>query len=239
MQLHISDTKKDLVIEFANWLVVDIAKVLATQTRCTIALSGGSTPIDLFKLLVSADYIGKIDWEKIHIFWGDERDVPFTDDLNNAKHAFAILLNHVPIPQSQIHIMDTSLGAAAAAKQYEEILHAYFDNTPNSFDIVMLGMGDDGHTLSLFPGTVAVMEEHKWAMSFYLEAQEMNRITITAPITNKAAAICFLAAGKGKAATLKAVLEGEYQPMLYPSQKIKPVNGELHWFVDKEAAALL
>jgi 6-phosphogluconolactonase len=239
MHLHISETKNDLVIEFADWLVAEIAKVLAISTRCTIALSGGSTPIDLFKLLVSDAYKNKIDWSKIHIFWGDERDVPFTDDLNNAKHAFDILLNHLPIPSEQIHIMDTSLSADEAASSYENILHTYFDNTPNSFDIVMLGMGDDGHTLSLFPGTIAVVEDTKWAMCFYLEAQKMNRITLTAPIVNKASAICFLAAGKAKAETLKKVLQGEYQPFLYPSQKIKPVTGELHWFVDKEAASLL
>jgi len=239
MHLHISETKNDLVIEFADWLVAEIAKVLSTNTRCTIALSGGSTPIDLFKLLVSDAYKSKIDWSEIHIFWGDERDVPFTDDLNNAKHAFDILLNHVPVPSEQIHIMDTSLSADEAANSYENILHYYFDNTPNSFDIVMLGMGDDGHTLSLFPGTVAVTEETKWVMTFYLETQKMNRITLTASIVNKASVVCFLAAGKAKAVTLKEVLQGEYQPLLYPSQKIKPVTGELHWFIDKEAASLL
>ncbi len=239
MNLHISETKKDLVVGFADWLVAEIERVLGKGTRCTIALSGGSTPIDLFKLLASDSYKNKIDWSKLHIFWGDERDVPITDDLNNAKHAFAILLNHVPIPTGQIHVMDTSVDAQTAASRYEEILHTYFDNEPTSFDIVMLGMGDDGHTLSLFPGTVAVTEETKWAMAFYLEAQKMNRITLTSVIVNKAAAICFLAAGKGKASTLKEVLQGEYRPLLYPSQKIKPTNGELYWFVDKDAASAL
>ena len=239
MQLHISNTKNDLVTNFAEWLVAEINKVLATSSRCTIALSGGSTPIDLFKLLVSHQYKNKIDWTKLHIFWGDERDVPFTDNLNNAKNAYDTLLNHVNIPANQIHIMDTSLPADEAAAAYETILNSYFDNQLTSFDIVMLGMGDDGHTLSLFPGTVAVTEDTKWAMAFYLEAQHMNRITLTAPIVNKAAAVCFLAAGKGKATILKQVLQGDYQPIQYPSQKIKPTNGELHWFVDKEAASLL
>ena len=239
MHLHISETKNALVVEFADWLVSEIEKVLIKSTRCTIALSGGSTPIDLFKLLASDSFKSKIDWAKLHIFWGDERNVPFTDDLNNSKHAFSILLNHVPIPPNQIHIIDTSVDAQFAAAKYEEILHAYFDNKPTSFDIVMLGMGDDGHTLSLFPGTVAVTEEVKWAMAFYLDAQKMNRITLTSAIVNKAAAICFLAAGKGKALTLKEVLQGEYQPLLYPSQKIKPINGELYWFVDKDAASAL
>ena len=239
MNLHISETKNDLIVEFADWLIGEIERVLAKGTRCTIALSGGSTPINLFKLLASDSYKNKIDWSKLHIFWGDERDVPLTDDLNNAKHAFAILLNHVPIPTEQIHVMDTSVDAQTAATKYEEILHNYFDNEPTSFDIVMLGMGDDGHTLSLFPGTVAVTEETKWAMAFYLEAQKMNRITLTSVIVNKAAAICFLAAGKGKSLILKEVLQGEYHPLLYPSQKIQPTTGELYWFVDKDAASAL
>jgi 6-phosphogluconolactonase len=135
--------------------------------------------------------------------------------------------------------MDTSLSAEEAANKYEATLHTYFNGATKSFDIVMLGMGDDGHTLSLFPGTVAVNEETKWVMAFYLDAQKMNRITLTSVIVNKAAAVCFLAAGKGKATTLKAVLQGEYQPIKYPSQKIKPTNGGLYWFVDKEAAGLL
>ena len=239
MQLHISPTKNDLVIDFANWLVANIEQTLSQQSRCTIALSGGSTPTDLFKLLASNANKTKIDWANIHIFWGDERDVPFTDDRNNAKQAFDTLLSHVPIPANQIHVMDTSIPAEESANNYEKLLHTYFDNQPHSFDIVMLGMGDDGHTLSLFPNTEVVNEEVKWAIAFYLKAQQMNRITITAPITNKAAAVCFLVAGKSKADALKEVLQGKYQPNLYPSQRIKPLNGNLHWFIDKEAATLL
>lgn len=239
MQLHISPTKTELVTNFTNWLVADIKQTLSQQSRCTIALSGGSTPTDLFKLLASDVYKPQIDWSKLHIFWGDERDVPFTDNRNNAKEAFEVLLSHVAIPLNQIHVMDTSIGAATSANKYEQLLHQYFDNEPHSFDIVMLGMGDDGHTLSLFPGTEVVNEEVKWATAFYLTSQQMNRITITAPITNKAAAVCFLVAGKSKARALKEVLQGDYQPNIYPSQRIKPLNGNLHWFIDKEAAELL
>lgn len=239
MQLHIANKKNDLVIDFANWLVTNIAKTLSQQDRCTIALSGGSTPMDLFKLLASDAYKLQIDWSRLHIFWGDERDVPFEDDRNNAKHAFDVLLSHVAVPANQIHVIETNFKADVAARKYDQLLHAYFDRQPHTFDIIILGMGDDGHTLSLFPGTAVVNESIKWATSFYLEAQQMNRITITAPITNKAATVCFLVAGKSKAPALKEVLYGTYQPNVYPSQRIKPINGNLHWFVDKEAAALL
>lgn len=239
MFLHKSASKTELVTQFVDWLIADIANVLATQPRYTIALSGGSTPMDIFKTLASEAYASKIDWQKLHIFWGDERDVPFEDDKNNAKHAFDLLLTKVPVPANQIHVIETIYTAEIAARRYDQLLHEYFDGKQHSFDLVMLGMGDDGHTLSLFPGTSVIHETSKLATSFYLEAQKMNRITITAPITNKASAICFLVAGKSKAPALKEVLQGDYQPDIYPSQRIKPLNGNLHWFIDEEAAVLL
>ncbi len=239
MHLHKFETKSRLIVEFANWLIADIQQTLITSDRYTIALSGGSTPMDLFKLLVSDTYSKQIDWQKIHVFWGDERDVPFEDDRNNAKHAFNILLSHVAIPANQIHIIETIFSADVAARKYDQLLHDYFNRKPNTFNLVMLGMGDDGHTLSLFPGTAVVNEEVKWATSFFLEAQNMNRITITAPIANKATCVCFLVTGKSKAPVLKEVLQGNYQPNVYPSQRIKPINGNLHWFIDEDAASLL
>lgn len=177
-----------------------------------------------------------IDWTKLHVFWGDERAVPFEDDRNNAKMAYDTLLNFVPVPASQIHVMRTDITPEQSAIEYEKLLHQYFDKTPFSFDLVLLGMGDDGHTLSLFPGMPIVHEEKAWAKSFWLPAQDMNRITITKTITNRSAAVAFLTAGAAKAHALKEVLEGAYDPDKYPSQEIKPI-GELHWFVDEAAAA--
>jgi 6-phosphogluconolactonase len=239
MNIHTAATKSDLIIDFANWLINDIEKVLATKNRYSIALSGGSTPTELFKLFATDTYKSAINWQKIHIFWGDERDVPFEDDRNNAKHAFDLLLNKVPIPANQIHIINTNFSADIAGRKYEQLLREYFDRMPTSFDLAILGMGDDGHTLSLFPGSDAVNETTKWVLSYYLAPQQMNRITITAPITNKAAAVCFLVSGTSKAPALKEVLQGDYQPNMYPAQRIKPINGNLHWFIDKEAATLL
>ncbi len=239
MQLHISANKTELVTAFADWLVARIEKVLSVENRCVIALSGGSTPTDLFKLLAESPYKEKIDWKKLHIFWGDERDVPFEDERNNAKVATDVLLSKVGVPDNQIHIMDTRLASEEAAEKYEQILYQYFAGRAYSFDIVMLGMGDDAHTLSLFPGKAVINENHKWVIAFYLEEQKMNRITLTAPVVNNADAVCFLVAGKSKAPALKEVLHGKKNIMKYPSQRIQPVNGELHWFVDKEAAELL
>jgi 6-phosphogluconolactonase len=132
--------------------------------------------------------------------------------------------------------MRTDIAPEQSAAEYEKILHDYFDRTPYSFDLVLLGMGDDGHTLSLFPGMPIVHEEKAWAKSFWLQAQDMSRITLTKTIVNKSACVAFLTAGTAKAHALKEVLHGAYNPDLYPSQEIKPA-GELHWFVDEAAAA--
>ena len=237
MELQVYKDAQELSQAAAKWIVGLIAETLKVRDRFTIALSGGSTPKLLHKILAAAPYNDQIDWSKMHIFWGDERAVPFEDDRNNAKMAYDTLLNFVAVPASQIHVMRTDIGPEESALEYEKILHQYFDKTPNTFDLVLLGMGDDGHTLSLFPGTAIVHEEKAWAKAFFLPAQDMYRITLTKTIVNRAAHIAFLTTGAGKAHALKEVLKGVYNPDLYPSQEIKPVNGELHWFVDEAAAA--
>jgi len=238
MELHIYKDANDLSNHAAQWIASYIASTLKKQDRFTIALSGGSTPQKLHTLLAAAPYKDQIDWSKLHIFWGDERAVPFEDSRNNAKMAFDTLLDHVPVIKSNIHVMRTDMEPMASAHEYENILHKYFNHSKTSFDLVLLGMGDDGHTLSLFPGTPVIHEEKKMATAFFLQQQNMYRITLTAPIVNRAACVLFLVAGDGKAKALKEVMEGDYRPDQYPGQVIEPA-GELHWFLDKAAAALL
>jgi 6-phosphogluconolactonase len=248
MELHVYKDADQLSHAVARWLTDAVASTLKKSDRFTIALSGGSTPKILHRILAAAPYREEIDWSKLHLFWGDERDVPFDDDRNNAKMAYDTLLNFVPVPPSQVHVMRTDIPPEDSAADYEKILHRYFDapgpvgSSPdainlNSFDLVLLGMGDDGHTLSLFPGTDVVHEEKAWTKAYYLKAQDMYRITLTKPIVNRSSRIAFLTTGAGKAHALKEVLRGAYNPDLYPSQEIKPVSGELHWFVDEAAAA--
>jgi 6-phosphogluconolactonase len=244
MQLHVYDSLDAMSTALAAWISDYIGASLQRKDRFTIALSGGNTPKQLHHLLSASPYKEAIAWSKLHIFWGDERSVPFEDERNNAKMAFDTLLNHVPVPAAQIHVMRTDISPAQSAAEYEKILHRYFpeaatESRGNTFDLVLLGMGDDGHTLSLFPGTTVVHEEKAWVTSFYLPAQDMHRITLTKAVVNQSAAIVFLTTGSAKAHALKEVLKGPYNPDLFPSQVIKPVNGELHWFVDKAAAAEL
>jgi 6-phosphogluconolactonase len=237
MNLHISKDLEALSRSFADWLVIYVKEVLSKQDRFTIALSGGSTPKKLYQLLTSDTYKDQIAWEQVHFFWGDERFVPFSDSRNNAKMAFEELLDHVPVVKEQIHIMQTDIDPEASANAYEKLLHSYFDNKPHSFDLVLLGLGDNAHTLSLFPGYEVVMEQKKWVSAFYLKEQEMYRITLTAPVVNQAARVAFLISGGDKAAAVYHIIASEHEPDLYPGQIIQPFNGELYWFCDEAAAA--
>ena len=238
MQLHIYPDIKELNAALAEWICNDIQQTLAVHERYTIALSGGSTPKALYQLL-AAEYHDRIDWQKVVVFFDDERYVPFEDERNNARMAFESLLNKVNIPAGQVHVMQTNIPPGESAEEYEKLLHQYFDGQPHTFDLVLLGMGDDGHTLSLFPGTEVVRETQKWVSEVLLDDAGNYRITLTAPVVNLACKVLFLVAGEGKAETLHHVLNGAYQPDTYPSQLIQPASKNLHWFADEAAAGKL
>jgi 6-phosphogluconolactonase len=242
MNIEVYKDADHLCKELAEWITSLIEETLTRKDHFGLVLSGGNTPKKLHMLLASSPYRERIDWKKIHVFWGDERAVPFEDDRNNARMAFETLLDKVDVPKDQIHIMDTSFSPDAAAMQYEEILNEYFgtDILPKkTFDLVLLGMGDDGHTLSLFPGTPVIHEEKLWVTSFFLAEQKMDRITLTKNIVNHADHIVFMISGEGKSRALHQVVEGEKNPDLYPSQVILPSQGELHFFTDKAASSRL
>jgi 6-phosphogluconolactonase len=242
MNLEVFKDDDHLCKGLAEWITSLIEETLRRKEQFSLVLSGGNTPKKLHLLLASSPYKERIDWKKIHVFWGDERAVPFEDERNNARMAFDSLLNRVDVPQYQIHIMDTSLPPRKSAELYEEVLCEFFgtDVIPvETFDLVLLGMGDDGHTLSLFPGTAVIHEEKAWVDSFLLNAQDMYRITLTKNIVNHARHIVFMISGAGKAHALHEVLEGERNPDLYPAQVISPTIGELHFFTDEAAASRL
>ena len=235
--VHIEPNAEAVAQKAAAFIADRIITVLKKQDRFTLALSGGSTPKRLHQILAESPYKEMINWSRLHIFWGDERYVPLEDARNNARMAYDTLLNHVIVPDEQVHIMRTDYAdPKEAAREYEEILHRYFDGKENSFDLLLLGMGDDGHTLSLFPGTEIVQETRHWCAAFFLKQQDMFRITITKSIANKSACILFLTTGQTKAPALREVLNGKVNINLYPAQTIQPEAGELHWIIDKAAA---
>ncbi len=239
MKLIIQKNPDALAKAAADFITKRIKDVLKTQERFTIALSGGSTPKALHQLLAKPPYVDQIPWLQLHVFWGDERYVAIDDPQSNAGMAYDTLLGHVYTPEEQIHVWRTDLEPEAAAADYDRILHEYFGDTGPTFDLVLLGMGDDGHTLSLFPGTEVVHEQTAWTSAFFLDQQDMFRLTLTAPMANRAACVLFLVAGPKKAEALREVLESDANPDQYPSQVIKPSPGELVWMVDEKAAANL
>jgi 6-phosphogluconolactonase len=238
MNLHIEKDPAALSQYLAQWLAGYINEVLARQDRFTFVLSGGSTPKLLYSILAESPYRESVPWEKLVFFWGDERAVPFEDSRNNAKMCFDELLSKVDVREEHIHVMRTDIAPEESAEAYEQVLKGYFGENEATFDFVLLGMGDDGHTLSLFPGTEVIHEQSKWVTSFFLPAQDMYRITLTAPVVNRAKCVAFLATGSGKAETLQQVLSGDIDVNRFPSQIIKPA-GQLLWLVDEPAAAFL
>lgn len=227
MYVHTFKNAEETCHALAAWIALLIGKRLSQKKFFTWVLAGGETPRRLYNILASPPYDTNIEWDRVHIFWGDERWVPFEDAASNAGMATKEFLQRVDIPLAQVHRMRTDMEAAISAKQYEKILHQYFDDTETSFDLVLCGMGEDGHTLSLFPG--GVVDEAHWVSAVQTEKGE--RITLTPAIVNRSASVVFLVTGKKKAKVLQEIIE-EPSSGKYPAQLIQPENGELHWFVN-------
>lgn len=238
--LHVFEDKEQLSKAAAALFVQSAQEAVQTNGRFTVALTGGSSPVQLYHLLSQPPYAEQVPWQQTFVFWGDERWVPLSDDRSNAKMAMDTLLYKVPVPKEQIYPMwQEDMEPAAFAQQYEQLLQRHFQGGVPEFDLVLLGMGDDGHTASLFPGTAVLQEQSRWVQAYYLEPQSMYRVTLTAPLINGAKTIAFLTFGSNKAKALHEVLQGAPSPEQYPAQLIQPKKGAVHWFVDKEATALL
>ncbi|MCM0666909.1 6-phosphogluconolactonase [Flavobacterium tyrosinilyticum] len=234
--IQIHNNTEEINTAAADLFVESAQKAIAAKGQFTAVLTGGSSPAGIYKLLASDAYKSKIDWSKVYIFWGDERWVPLNDDLSNAKMSYSTLLSHVPIPQENIFEMyKDGVTPEEYAAEYEKSIRKVLGEE-GKFDLILLGMGDDGHTASLFPGEAVLKEQTKWVDAYYLAPQKMYRITLTAPLINKAEKIVVVAFGEKKINALKEVTTGEYNPTLYPMQLIKPVSGELLFLVDKVAA---
>lgn len=230
----LSQATAELFIETSAQAILQRAHFLA-------ALSGGNTPFKLYQFLAQSPYREQIDWPHMHVFWGDERCVPSEDLNNNYRQAHDVLLGRVPIPSDNIHRVQSDLEPAAAAKDYARLLKD-FASPPLDwprFDLVLLGMGDDGHTASLFPGSEVDVSAPTLAVTAQYQGRPANRITLTPLVFNSARRIVFLVSGESKSETLANVLYGEYRPEQLPAQRIHPTDGELIWMVDQPAASKL
>ncbi len=222
--------------EGAVGILNDAARAAGT---CSIVLSGGSTPRTLYQLLAT-DFRDRIPWAALQIFWGDERYVPPEDSRSNYRMSRETLLDHVPCPPENIHPMPTHLpGVDFAAREYERTLRDHFPADWPRFDLVLLGVGDDGHTASLFPGSPALAEEARWVVPAEAPVEPRPRLTMTLPALSRARAIYVLVAGGTKAHVLQHVLEDEADVDRYPAAGLRLGTGSITWWADRDAAALL
>ena len=218
-------------------------KAIRQKGFFSAALSGGSTPKSLYTLLGSDRYQKQVLWPKVHLFWGDERCVPPDHPESNYHMIRKLLIGKIPIPEENIHRMPAELeDHNRAATEYEQTIRMFFrlgaEELPR-FDLILLGMGEDGHTASLFPGTAVLAEKNHLVFASYIEKFGTYRLTLTVPVINQAANIIFLIFGGSKASILKDVIEGRYEPDRLPSQLIRPVNGRLFFIMDRAAAGKL
>jgi 6-phosphogluconolactonase len=239
-KVEVFHDKSELIRAEAERIVTLAGEAMRARGRCLIALSGGSTPRPLYELLATAPYADRIDWARVHLFWGDERCVPPDHPDSNYRMTRQALLDRVAIPAENVHRIRGEDEPHQAAEAYERVLRDFFgseDRPARSFDLVLLGMGPDGHTASLFPGTAAEAESQRWAMAVHVERpREMWRVTLTTIVLNAAADVTFLVAGNDKATRLREVLQEGAQ---LPAQRIKPTSGALHWMVDAAAGSSL
>jgi 6-phosphogluconolactonase len=222
----------------AALVVTQANRAVAARGRFSLALAGGNTPRRTYELLAQPPFLDQAPWDRMHVFWGDERCVPLDDPRSNARMARNAWLDHVPIPPNQIHPLNCAPGPAAAARQYEARLREFFAGQPPRLDLVLLGLGHDGHTASLFPATPVLEEKGRWVAEVYLAEPDLPRVTLTAPLINQAAVVAFLVAGRSKAGVLREVRHGPRDPRRLPAQLIQPQNGDLLWLADREAAGL-
>ncbi len=235
-------TPQDLFQAAAEEVIHCAIASIEKRGRCTLVLSGGSTPKSMFQL-IAANASSSLPWSKIFFFWGDERHVPPTDAESNYRMAQESLLSKVPVPPDNIfRIPSENPDASAAAQSYEETIRKFFSLKPGElprFDLILLGLGPDGHTASLFPDTAALRENSRLVVSNWVEKLNTSRITLTLPVLNAARRIAFLVSGADKAPVLHEVLEGKGPGEKYPSKLVRPTDGKVVWFVDRAAASQL
>jgi len=234
VSVHVYEGPEELAEAAASEFEARAAGAIQERGRLTVVLAGGSTPKATYEIL-ARDYAGRIDWGKVHVFFGDERTVPPDDEDSNYRMAREALLDHVPV--ASVHRMQGELPPDEAAEAYEQELRDFFGpNELPEFDLILLGIGGDGHTVSLFPETSALEVHDRLVVANPVLKLETTRITLTVPVINAAHAVYFLVAGEGKAEALTKILSGDADPREYPASLIQPQGGP-KWKLDQPATS--
>jgi 6-phosphogluconolactonase len=241
-EIRVLTTPQELFSAAAEEVVRIADQSVKERGRFTIALSGGSTPKSLYNLLAT-NARTTLPWDKMFFFWGDERHVPPGDPESNYRMAADTMLSKVPVPPGNVFRFATeNPDVEAVADNYEKTLRKFFQLAPGavpSFDLILLGMGPDGHTASLFPGTAALHEKTRLAVANWVDKLKTNRLSLTLPVLNAARCVAFLVSGTDKAAVLRSVLEENVPGDQYPAKLVQPKNGKVIWFLDRGAASSL
>jgi 6-phosphogluconolactonase len=235
VSVRLHDSPERLAEAAARAFVQEAARAVAERGRFAVALAGGSTPEATYEVL-ARDHAGDVDWPNVHVFFGDERTVPPDHEDSNYRMAREALLDLVPV--GSVHRMRGELPPEEAAASYEGELMEFFGETPPALDLVMLGIGEDGHTASLFPETPALEVTDRLVVANPVSKLDTTRLTLTAPVLSAARSVNFLVAGEGKAEALREILEGDADPRRYPAKLVRPAGGPT-WFVDRAAARSL
>lgn len=239
-QIEVHENPQDLALAAAEFFITAAGESIDERGEFRVALAGGGTPRAAYQRLAGADLAPMVSWRNVQLFWGDERCVPPHHPDSNFRMARDSFLDKVPIPQSNVHRIPGELEPQAAARAYAEELRTAFNGRRRPrFDLVLLGMGADGHTASLFPNSSAVRERRKWVVAYQVRQLDAWRVTLTLPVLNAARQVVFLVAGSAKAERLGEVLRGERDPERLPAQAVRPKQGSVLWLVDREAAAKL
>jgi len=236
-KLNVLKSPEDVILNLAHLFVTDAEQAIANTGRFTVALSGGSSPKKLYELLASDDFKNKVDWANVYFFFGDERYVPHTDKDSNYLMVKTALFDPLKIDSGNIFAVDTSKSPEGAAEAYTESINQFFGSELPAFDLILLGLGDNSHTASLFPHTPVLHDETVSVQSVYVEEVQATRITFTAPLINEGHHIVFLVYGAGKAEAVHHILEDSRNIENYPAQLIAPTHGDVIWYLDEAAAA--
>ena len=222
MRLHIYKAADEVIEALANFFVQTVKNAIKEKNECTVVLPGGNSPKKLYQLLASWGFSNQIDWDKIYFFFEDERYVPFSSPENNGNMVKKALFEPLMIPDANIFYINTAVAPDDSAKKYAQRILSYFKNDPVRFDLILLGLGDNAHTASLFPHAAVLKEKRALVSAVYIEELSSYRITMTAALINEAHAIAFLVYGDTKAKAVHSVLEGEKDFETYPAQLINP-----------------
>jgi len=239
MKLNIFNTPDELLYALAEHFVQIANESISARGRFSVALSGGNSPKKLHELLASTSFADRVDWTKVYFFFGDERNVPQDHADSNYLMAKKTLFAPLFIEADNIFAVDTSLTPNEAAQKYAEQIAEFFGDDEMSFDFILLGLGDDTHTASLFPHTEVLDDVTPSVKANYLPQKDIYRITFNAPLINEAKNIAFLVYGEGKAQAVYNALEADEDIENYPAQLIDSITGEVQWFLDEAAAANL